>query len=104
MTRDDRGFRRARIADHDALSRLDFRCKPLISNDGILAQLGKFPQEINSTTMSLNQRVPGSSPGAPTIQSTETRRGRPACGKAYFRPVFRDREASLASLRIGLVS
>src|SRR5262249_28980423 len=27
-----------------------------------------------------------------TIQSTETRRGRPACGKAYFRPVFRDRE------------
>ena len=27
-----------------------------------------------------------------TMQSTETRRGRPACGKAYFRPVFRDRE------------
>jgi hypothetical protein len=27
-----------------------------------------------------------------TIQSTETRRGKPACGKAYFRPVFRDRE------------
>ena len=27
-----------------------------------------------------------------TTQSTETRRGRPACGKAYFRPVFRDRE------------
>src|SRR5215472_14081164 len=27
-----------------------------------------------------------------TIQPTETRRGRPACGKAYFRPVFRDRE------------
>ena len=54
--------------------------------------------------MALNQWVPGSSPGWPTIQSTETRRGRPAYGKAYFRPVFRDREAALVSLRIALVS
>jgi hypothetical protein len=36
----------------------------------------------------LNQRVSGSSPGAPTIQSTETRLGRPGCGKAYF-PIVR---------------
>jgi hypothetical protein len=26
------------------------------------------------------------------IDMSETRRGRPACGKAHFRPVFRDRE------------
>jgi hypothetical protein len=46
----------------------------------------------NGSSADLNQWVPGSSPGSPTIQSTETRRGRPTCGKAYFRPVFHDRE------------
>jgi hypothetical protein len=36
------------------------------SNDRILAQLGKFSWNINTRRMSLNQRVPGLSPGAPT--------------------------------------
>jgi hypothetical protein len=44
------------------------------------------------SSLPFNQRVPGSSPSTPTIQSTETRRGRPARGKTHFRPVFRDRE------------
>ena len=43
-----------------------FRCKPLTSNDRILAELEKFTCKINDASMSLNQRVPGSSPGAPT--------------------------------------
>ena len=47
-----------------------YRCKPLISNDQILAQLEKFPSNINTNWMSLNRRVPGSSPGAPTTQSS----------------------------------
>src|SRR5258706_11580005 len=33
-----------------------------MSNARILAQLEKFAREINAETMSLNQRVPGSSP------------------------------------------
>jgi hypothetical protein len=37
-----------------------------MSNARILAQLEKFDRDINAETMSLNQRVPGSSPGAPT--------------------------------------
>jgi hypothetical protein len=45
-----------------------FRCKLLMSNDRILAQLGKFSWNINARRMSLNQRVQGSSPGAPTKQ------------------------------------
>jgi hypothetical protein len=45
-----------------------FRCKPLISNEGILTQLEKFYRKINDRIVSLNQRVPGSSPGAPTKQ------------------------------------
>src|SRR5260370_6612403 len=43
-----------------------FRCKPLMSNARILAQLEKFARDNNAETMSLNQRLPGSSPGAPT--------------------------------------
>jgi hypothetical protein len=39
-----------------------------MSNARILAQLEKFARDINAETMSLNQRVPGSSPGAPTKQ------------------------------------
>src|SRR5262249_41021417 len=59
------------------------------------------PQRPDRWPDKLNQRVPGASRGAPTVQSTETRRGRPACGKAYFRPVFRDREGGswVSSLR-----
>jgi hypothetical protein len=41
---------------------------------------------------SLNEWVPGSSPGAPTTQSTETRRGKTYLREGLFRPVFRDRE------------
>jgi hypothetical protein len=40
-----------------------------MSNAPILAQLEKFARDINAETMSLNQRVPGSSPGAPTKQN-----------------------------------
>jgi hypothetical protein len=43
-------------------------CKPLISNAGILSQLGKFIRDISAGGMPLNQRVPGSSPGAATKQ------------------------------------
>jgi hypothetical protein len=50
---------------------------------------------LGSTT--LNQWIPGSSPGAPTIQSTPEER--PIFGR-FFAIV----RAALASLRIGLVS
>ena len=40
-----------------------------MSNAPILAQLEKFARDINAETMSLNQRIPGSSPGAPTKQN-----------------------------------
>src|SRR6266852_2209214 len=53
-----------------------FRCKPLMSNAQILAQLVKFARDNNAETMSLNHRVPGSSRGAPTIQSLQTARFR----------------------------
>ena len=43
-----------------------FRCKLLICNDQILVRLEKFSWKINADRVSLNQRVPGSSPGAPT--------------------------------------
>ena len=43
-----------------------FRCKPLIPIACILARLEKFACDIKANRMSLNQRVPGSSPGAPT--------------------------------------
>jgi hypothetical protein len=39
-----------------------------------------------------------------TTQSTETRRVRPNCGKAYFGRFFATVRAALASLRVGLVS
>src|SRR5215471_10568922 len=43
-----------------------FRCKLLMSNDRILAHIGKFAWNINTRRIYLNQRVPGSSTGAPT--------------------------------------
>jgi hypothetical protein len=33
--------------------------------------LEKFSRDINADSMSLNQRVPGSSPGAPTKKSSK---------------------------------
>ena len=53
---------------HDALCSWIFRCKPLICNARSLVWLEKFSREIKANSMSLNQRVPGSSPGAPTKQ------------------------------------
>ena len=43
-----------------------FRRKLSISNARILARLGKFAKDIKGRRMPLNQRVRGSSPGAPT--------------------------------------
>src|SRR5207248_8607088 len=59
-------------SDQSALARHTgwiFGCKPLKSNARILARLEKFSREINGSAVSLNQRVPGSSPGAPTKAS-----------------------------------
>ena len=47
-------------------------CKPSISNDQILVQLEKFAREIKLNGMTLNQRVPRSSPRAPTRKPCKT--------------------------------
>ena len=46
--------------------------KPLISNDPILVRLEKFDREIKLNGMTLNQRVPCSSPRAPTRKPYKT--------------------------------
>jgi hypothetical protein len=46
----------------------------LISNAAISAWFEKISFGFRPRRMTLNQRVPGSSPGAPTIQSPQTAR------------------------------
>src|SRR5260370_34160887 len=66
-----------------------FRCKPLMSNARILAQLEKFARDINAETVSLKQRVPGSSPSAPTKRKSLQRsynEQRPHSALGYLTP------------------
>jgi hypothetical protein len=48
-----------------------FDRNPLICYGGFCIQLGKKPSKINAIILTLNQRVAGSSPAAPTIHMTE---------------------------------
>jgi hypothetical protein len=59
--------RHASLARHSSVLAVGiFCCKILISNASILVQLEKFAGYFIGRRVSLNQRVPGSSAGAPT--------------------------------------
>jgi hypothetical protein len=60
---------------------LQFARNPLSSNGVEWIQFAAKPLIANESDTTLNQRVPGSSPGAPTIHSLSNR-GFPVSGKA----------------------
>src|SRR5215831_21238704 len=77
---------------------LYFRCKPLIFHASVLAQFEILSCKYNDDHVTLNQRVPGSSPGAPTTQSSETHTSKPASRKAAFAAISRESWSPISGL------